>query len=144
MFMYFYRPQTKLQEGNIFLHLSGSHSVYGEGGMHEGHAWQGGMHGRGACMVGGMLGRGCALQGCVCGGGMHGGGRGQGAFMAGWAAHAGEMGTKANGTHPTGLHSCNLLNFTKNFKVTLLPSTIRHKPSQKFEYLVLRCVPTQK
>ena len=41
--------------------------------------------------------------------------------MAGWAAHAGEMATEADGTHPTGMHSCNLLNLTKNFDVTLLP-----------------------
>ena len=31
--------------------------------MAGGHVWQGGVHGRGACMVGGMHGRGCAWQG---------------------------------------------------------------------------------
>ena len=54
--------------------------------MAEGHAWQGGVHGRGfawqgVCVVGGMHDRGCAWQGCV-----HGGGVGS--------------------THPTGMHSC--------------------------------------
>ena len=42
-------------------------------------AWQG------ACMAGGMRGRGCAWQG-VC--------------------MVGEMATAADGTHPTGMHSC--------------------------------------
>ena len=60
----------------MFLHLSVSHSVYGGGGMQEGHARQGGHAWQGACIVGVMLGRGCASQGCVCGGGMHGGGGG--------------------------------------------------------------------
>ena len=40
----------------------------------------GGIHGRGMCMIGGMHGRGV----CV----------------------AGETGTAAGGTHPTGMHSC--------------------------------------
>ena len=49
--------------------------------MAGGHAWQGGMHGRGVCVVG-VHGRGHAWQGaCVVGGmhgkgGMHGGGGG--------------------------------------------------------------------
>ena len=70
--------------------------------VHEGHAWQGaymvgsmhdrGMHGgehawQGACVAGGH-----AWQGCV---------RGQEACMAG------ETATAADGTPPTGMHSCN-------------------------------------
>ena len=62
------------------------------GGMHSGgHVWWGGMHGRGeACMAGGMHGREHVWQG---------------ACMAG-ACVAGEMATAADGTHPTGMHSC--------------------------------------
>ena len=94
-----------------------------------------GMRGRVACMAGGMHCRGHAWQlVCIAGVCVWWGHAwwGRGAFMAGWAAHAGEMATEADGTRPTGIHSFNLLNLTKNFKVTLLPSTIRHKPSQKF------------
>ena len=52
--------------------------------------WQGGMHGggcawQGACMAGGVHGRGHAWWG-VC--------------------MAGETATAADGTHPTGMHSC--------------------------------------
>ena len=95
------------------------------GGMHGGgmharwHAWQGvcmagGMHGgghawQGACMVGdfhggggGLCDREHAWQGYhVWQGGMHGRGHvWQGGCMAG------EMATAADGTHPTGMHSC--------------------------------------
>ena len=45
----------------MFLHLSVSHSVHGGCMAGGGHTWQGGMHGRGAC---------------VAGKGMHGGGGG--------------------------------------------------------------------
>ena len=76
--------------------------------MHDkGHAWQGGIHGKGACVVGGCAwqgsvhGRGMCVVG-VCGrraciaGGMHG--------MEG--VHPGEMATEAGGMHPTGMHPC--------------------------------------
>ena len=58
----------------------------------SGHVWQGGMHGRehawqGACMAGGM--QGAWQEGCVVG-----------------ACMTGEMATAADGTHPTGMHSC--------------------------------------
>ena len=46
----------------------------------------GGVCGEGACMVGGH-----AWRGCVCGGGV---------------CVAGETATAADGTHPTGMHSC--------------------------------------
>ena len=50
-----------------------------------GHAWQGVMHGKE-----GMHGRACMAGGCVW----------QGACMAS------EIATAADGTHPTGMHSC--------------------------------------
>ena len=43
-----------------------------KGGVAEGHAWHGGVHGKGACMVGAVCGRGA----CVVLGGVHGGGGG--------------------------------------------------------------------
>ena len=67
----------------------------------KGRAWQGGMHGWGACMVGGVCGR----------GGMH----GWGACMAGgvYATHAPPhthttrySRSMRGDTHPTGMHSC--------------------------------------
>ena len=51
-----------------------------------------GVHGRGACVVGE-----CAWQ-CVCA--WQGGMCGRGEFIAG------ETTTAADGTHPTGMHSC--------------------------------------
>ena len=52
----------------------------------------GGIHGRGTCVAGGMCGSGvCVWQGGMCG---------QGVCMAG------ETATAADGTHPTGMHSC--------------------------------------
>ena len=69
--------------------------------MARGHAWQGGMHGKGeACVAGvcvwqmwqgGMHGRGACVAGGVCG--------------QGHACMAGEMATATDGTHPTGMHS---------------------------------------
>ena len=68
----------------------------------EGHAWQGGMHGRGQ---GGHAWQGvCEVGVCMVGGGVH--GRGQGACMSGRGVRAGETATEADGTHPTGMHSC--------------------------------------
>ena len=58
--------------------------------MPGGHAWQGACI-VGVCMARGMHGRGHAWQG-----GMHGKGGGV----------VGEMATAADGTHPTGMHSC--------------------------------------
>ena len=71
-----YRAQTKFAKV-MFLHLSVSHSVHKGGACvaDGGHAWQGGMHGRGACVVGGA---------CVAvGGGMH----GRGVCMVGVCVH---------------------------------------------------------
>ena len=71
-------------EGYVF--TSVWHSVHrGIGAcVAGGHAWQG------ACMAGAMHGRGHAWQeGCVVG-----------------ACMTGEMATAADGTHPTGMHSC--------------------------------------
>ena len=57
-----------------------------------GHAWQGGVHGKGAWVVGGVRGK----------GGVH----GRGDVWRGGACVAGEMATAADGSHPTGMHSC--------------------------------------
>ena len=90
--------------------------------MAGGHAWQGGVHGRGACMVGAcMVGCVCVWQGaCMAGGGMHGRGCAwQGVCMAeghawqdgcawwgGGAGYvAGDTATAEDSTHPTGMHS---------------------------------------
>ena len=54
--------------------------------MAGGHAWQGCMcGGAGACVTGGVHGRGCAWQGHV------------------WPL---QIATAADGTYPTGMHSC--------------------------------------
>ena len=87
--------------------------------MAGGHAWQGGMHGRGVCMVGGVHGRGACMVGGMCGRGcagkvgMHGRGCAwQGACMEGGvhggegACNAGKTSIVVGGTHPTGMHSC--------------------------------------
>ena len=75
----------------MFLHLSVSHSV------HRGSAWQGGVHGRGVCIGRGV----CMVEGCAWQGRcMVGGVCGRGAYMPGDTA------TAADGTHPTGMHSC--------------------------------------
>ena len=68
-----------------------------------GHAWQGGVHGKRWCVAGGMHCGGhvwqeaCMAEGaCVTGGHV-------------WQEEAcvpGEMATAADGTHPTGMHSC--------------------------------------
>ena len=64
--------------------------------VHRGHAWQG--HGRGACMAGGMHGKGAYVARRACVAGVM--------FGRGEACVAGEMATAADGTHPTGMHSC--------------------------------------
>ena len=98
----YYRPQTKLQKGNVFRSMCQEFCPQGYpsqgGGMRgqgacvvgmwwgcvcgRGHVWQG-VHGRGAwqgvCMVGGvhsMTGGHAWLGGCAWQGGMHGGGGG--------------------------------------------------------------------
>ena len=79
----------------MFSHLSVSHSVHRG---RDGHVWQGDLHGKGVCVAGGMHGR------CVCVAGDHawqGGNACPGVFYT-----AGEMATAADGTHPTGMHSC--------------------------------------
>ena len=62
------------------------------------------VHGRGgACMAGGVCGRGACMAGGMPGkGGMH----GRGCVWQGGACVAGETATAADGTHPTGMHSC--------------------------------------
>ena len=66
--------------------------------MVAGHAWQGGVHSK----EGGMCGRGCGTGACMARGhvwqvgGMHGNG----------ACVAEETAIAADGTHPTGMHSC--------------------------------------
>ena len=61
--------------------------------MWWGCAWQRGMCGRGACKAGGRV---CMAGGHAWQGGMHGR----------VACVAGETATAADGTHPTGMHSC--------------------------------------
>ena len=76
--------------------------------MGGGHAWQGGMHGRGACMAGGHAWQGACMVGGVCGRGhvwgVHSGGHAwQGACMAGGICVAG--GCMTGGVHGRG-HAC--------------------------------------
>ena len=111
--------------------MAGEGSIHG-GGMHgRGHAWQGacmagGVHGREhvwqGCMAEGMHGRGCAWQGYAWKGGRH-----------PWqeACMALETATAADGTHPTGMHSCIsglvLLSPIKYF-VTRHRTFVKYKP----------------
>ena len=74
----------------MFLHLSVSHSVHRGGHV-------GGTSGRGACIVVGA----CMAAGVCVVGGMHGRG----------AMRTGKTATEAGGTHPTVIHSCNLIIF---------------------------------
>ena len=67
---------------------------------------KGGSHARqmGACMAGGMCGRGaCMVGGCAWQRGWH---AWQGVCVVGGSCVAGETATEADGTHPTGMHSC--------------------------------------
>ena len=57
--LYFYRPQRSWGKV-IFSEACVKNSVYREGG----HAWQGVVHGRGACMAGGA----CMVGACMAGG----------------------------------------------------------------------------
>ena len=75
--------------------------VHMAGGVCMGGAWQGGMCGKGYV---------CGKGACMAGG-MHGGGHAWwGACMAGGTCVAVEMATAADGTHPTGMHSCSCFN----------------------------------
>ena len=62
----------------------------------------GGVHGGGRCMSGWACMSGRHVWGCVWQGGVHGRVGGQGCA---WQ-EAGETATAADGTHPTGMHSC--------------------------------------
>ena len=84
----------------------GGGAVRGRGACMAGrHAWQGSIcGGGGACVAGGMHGRGYAWWGacvvgdaCMAGACIWGGGVG---------CVVGETATAADGTHPTGMHSC--------------------------------------
>ena len=71
----------------------GGESCMANEGMHgRGHVWQGGMHGGWVCMAGG-----------ACMAGRH---AWQGVCVVGGSCVAGETATEADGTHPTGMHSC--------------------------------------
>ena len=95
---YFYRPQTKFANV-MFLQVSVCQREGGGGNVwymawSGWCAWQGGMCGRGACVVGdawqgGMHGRGHAWPGGMCGRGvcMEGGMCGRGACMVGACVH---------------------------------------------------------
>ena len=72
------------------------------GGMHGRGVRDRGVHARGTCMAGGHV-----WQGGMCG-------------VAGGAIMAGEMATATDGTHPTGMHSCQHKSFDEN-------TIIRHK-----------------
>ena len=80
--------------------------MHGVGGVHGGgHAWLVGVHGQGVCVAGecawwgSVHGRGCAwLRRCAW----------QGECVAG------ETATAADGTHPTGMHSCLPLRYSLN------------------------------
>ena len=93
------------------MHDGGGHVWQGTG-ISEQHTWQG-VHsrrhvwkGRDICMAAGMLGRGACMAGACVAGGVW-----QGLCVTGhvWqgACVAGETATAADGTHPTGTHSCN-------------------------------------
>ena len=132
-FLKYLPPAMKLGQGNVFRSVC---QEFCPGG----HAWKGGMCGRGACMVGGMCGSGRAWWGGMCGRGVHGrgacmAGRGmhgreghawQGACMAGsmhgrgcaWqgacVADTTRYSQWAGSTHPTGMHSCYQSNGLEN------------------------------
>ena len=97
-----YRPQQYLRKGNVF--TSVCQEFYPGGGR----AWQKGEQAwrRGACVVKGA----CTAKGGMCGGGegacMAGGACVVGGGMCGRGCMAGETATAADGTHPTGMHSC--------------------------------------
>ena len=116
-----YLLQTKLRKGNVFRSMCQEFCPWGDGMYGRGvcmagcvhgrgctrqgacraggcawqeHAWQGGMHGRGAWQ-GGMHGR-----------GVHGGGHVWQGSVCGRGCMAGDTATAADGMHPTGMHSC--------------------------------------
>ena len=91
----FYRPQPScgkvmFSQASVILFTGGG--VHGGGG----HAWWGG----GACQGG------RACQGDMCGGCVAGGCAWQGGGQGCAWQEAGQTATAADGTHPTGMHSC--------------------------------------
>ena len=122
----YYSPQTKLRKV-VFSQVCVKNS-----GHREWCAWQGGVHGRGVCLVGGAyvagghVWQGVCLAGGTClAGGMHSGGMdSRGTCMAVRACVVGGMDSRGHawqgdiswqerwpqqrtyGTHPTGMHSC--------------------------------------
>ena len=68
---FYYRPQTTLREGNVFIPVShsvqgGGQGMHGEGGMHGGRrAWQGGVPGKGG---GACVAKGACMVACMCAG----------------------------------------------------------------------------
>ena len=102
---HFYRPHTKLREGNVFTPVCMSFCSQGgtcvtciaggacmaSGGMNgRRHVWQGVCMMGGACVGGGMHSMGTCTVGACMSEGMH----------------AGGTATQVDGTHPTGMHSC--------------------------------------
>ena len=97
--------------------VCGEGGLHGEGGVHgRGHAWQGGVSGKGgaACVLEGVHGRaGHAWQG-ACMAGVHGREHawlGEGHVWQGVHGRVAcvaevDKATAADGTHPTGMHSC--------------------------------------
>ena len=84
----FYRPQTKLREGNVFTPVC--QSILFTGGQ---------LHGRGACVMGGVHGRG--IHGRRYRHGRHGR---EACVVVGYVC-AGDTATEAGGMHSTGMHS---------------------------------------
>ena len=105
--IYFYRPQRSC-EGYVFTGVCPQRS---EGGMLSQHALQEvsqhALQQVGACLLRGSLLRGWGFEVCswekvsACSGG--GGGSGPGGM---WRPPRKQMATVADGTHPTGMHSC--------------------------------------
>ena len=74
------------------------------GGMHgSGHVWWGGMHGVGHAFVGRHVWQGAFMMGA----------RGEWGHAWWGACMASEMANTADGTHPTGMHSCIDQSFTE-------------------------------
>ena len=69
----YYHPQRSWSKV-IFSEACVKNSVHREGQAWGGHAWQGGMRGRGACVAGGHVWQGgmCGRGACMAGGHMHG------------------------------------------------------------------------
>ena len=126
-----YRPQRSWGKV-LFSHTSVILTWQGgawPGGHAGGHAWQGCVHGGGACMAG----RGHAWAGAACVAGGHawgvcmaGGVHGRGGMHDMHAPRADTTATTygqwADGTHPTGMHSCThsilqVINFRQDIRI---------------------------